>query len=208
MKRIIRSIDKKHIYIVMICVGLAVIITIVLGWRRQERKVYLGIGDGGLLSSTICQPPCLLDIIIGTTTKEEVINILDKHNFIDHCTVKNGITCGTTLVIDFENDVVNIIRYTPETRITLGEIIRVRGEPSAFQVTEDAVTAPLYVTAIVFFDRINTMIILPSQEGQIYHIDKDIIAEAILYLSEKEYLAIRENEAAWQGYGDYLENIW
>ena len=173
-------------------------------------------GDGGLLTANeYCNPPCFWGIVPGVTTKSEVVSIL-KQNNITHCDNSNkediegiqSISCSPGPYISFQqgSDIVDMISFIPSIEITVEDIVKVRGEPTAISVMVEGMhDLKPYVSMFLFYDELFTILYLGQQEGQVYSVEYTSVIKSVIYNDRANYEFRRNGQdiIIWKGYGDY-----
>jgi hypothetical protein len=191
-------------------------------------KIIHEIGDGGFLSEEPCGPPCFLNIIPGVTTETEANTILqgyfdlkDCHHWDErHEGGVHAIQCPrafagpsltVTVGIDFgEHDIVDGLGFTPTKTITVEEVIKRYGEPSAVDILGWGVQnqKTTSVTMKLFFDDIQTVVDLPQQAGMNYKLEPSSQVGGIYYPGNLSFKKIRTMSQPWNGYGEYEGPYW
>jgi hypothetical protein len=173
----------------------------------------LPIGDGGFFSKQPCRPPCFFDIYPGSTTEENVENILKDRDFWEFCDRfdyeesggQRGIKCNQTFSVYFQkgNKVVGGIGYIPETDMTVQKVITGHGEPNAVFVSISGLPEHSKSVMILYFDHLTTVVRLPEM-GIKYEVKPETKVESISYYDKLSYESQRNKFSSdWEGYGFY-----
>jgi len=174
------------------------------------------INDGGLLSSHPCGPPCFWNILPGTTTKNQVNEILKEMNILETCksfdytseSGMRGIKCSSFAVtLDNKLDIVSGVGFSPAISITVGEIIDKFGSPNSVLVSPLGLPESDPKTSMtLYYDALHMSIRLSEANANVYEIDPNTIVLSIGYNDEHSYLSIKRYYSDWLGYGTY--EIW
>jgi len=120
-------------------------------------------GDSGFLSGEPCGPPCFYGIVPGTTTKSEVIQILNDMELLDRCSVIDndqftideeigGWDCnGTRIYYRKNTEIVFSITYDLPEPVLLSDIIAVHGEPGFVNLLETGFAETPHRMATIFW---------------------------------------------------------
>jgi hypothetical protein len=175
----------------------------------------IDIGDGGLFSSEPCGPPCFWRIIPGKSTEAEVLQVLKDNQVIDFCKHYNtenesgsrGLTCGFEINISFQygQEIVEGIGLRPEG-ISLEEVIAFYGDPDGVLVLSGGTSQehPPIVVMSLYYDKIQTRIHLPDQEGAEYFVEGLDLITDVSYFDASSYQSMKEEQLQrWKGYGNY-----
>ena len=196
--------------------------------KPTSQAIRLVIGDGGLLSGEPCGPPCFWDIYPGKTTKDEAQEILTRRGFIDYCKTfesfqyvvdreveTGGWACrigfGFEFDIDFIKDVgiVNFIRFEPEKRLMLQDVIGKFGSPKFIDIfntgSENHPSQTLWAT--IYYPDQMFMLSVVSKNGLTYPIEPTTVINHVIYqdaqLFETTFALAGDDFYPWKGYGDY-----
>jgi len=175
------------------------------------------INDGGVLSDEPCGAPCFWGIVPGITTKDQVIAIFEERKIFQDCEFfdysqtrgERGINCKPRIYISFQKnaDIVSGLGFRPDQEILVGEVIAKYGNPDAVLVTLQGIPEkPQRLSMILYFDKINTAMVLPEQDsiGSGYELSPTVQITLIRYEEQTEYKSDKKNiPANWQGYGIY-----
>ena len=175
------------------------------------------IRDGGALSGDPCGAPCFWEITPGITTKDQVIAILKDRGVYQDCEFFDysqrggdyGIDCQPGISISFKQNTEIVIHlgFEPDQNIMISEIIAKYGNPDGVLVVPQGIPeAPPHVSMIIYFDKINTSIILPGQDSAVYELSPRSHITLIGYFVQTEYESNRRDAASWHGYGTYDYN--
>jgi hypothetical protein len=174
-------------------------------------------GDGGLLSSNnTCTAPCFWGIFPGISNEADVLRVLQAKAVLSSCTPFNyegqggvrGISCSIGPVINYKQgvDIVATIGIQPSLIITVGEVIKVRGNPSAVLVTgTDTPPEEKQMSMMLYFDQIFTVLLLNDQKGSVFDIQPTSSISNIVYDDPASYKSARRYSSAWKGYGKYSQ---
>lgn len=186
---------------------------LLLGCTPQQQSKSPDTGDGGLLSSdSTCTPPCFWGISPGTTTEGEVNKILQGKALLSACQVSNNqggardVTCGSGLLVTYRQgtDVVDGIGINPSLPVTVGDVIKTYGDPSAVLVTLQGTPEEKQRTSVIlYFDSIYTTLVLPDQQGYSFDLKATTTIENIGYFDRASYELSRQYSSPWLGYGMY-----
>ena len=177
----------------------------------------LDIGDGGFLSDEPCRAPCFFGITPDVTTKEQAIEIFQKKFGVGNCDewpdLKDGhdIICEPVLVIFNDSGQIDNIYFSPAKSISIEEVIAKHGQPDAYMVFGSSRENMGRTTSVImrlYFDNINTEIVLSEQDGENYFIVSSNIIEEINYSGNDEWAYWREDAQPWRGYGEYKGPYW
>jgi hypothetical protein len=182
----------------------------------------LDIGDGGFLTEEPCGPPCFWNIIPATTQKQESIDIFQEH-FNQYFGVSNCsqwpqswntqlIECKP-VVIGFNADgYVEGISFIPTQSITVGDVISKYDDPndvSTIGIGDEIIGKTKWVSVSLFFNKIRTIIILPSQDGTNYDVQPSTPVMMIVYPDDTIWaLAKTQQLTQWKGFGEYIGPIY
>lgn len=214
---------KQFIERIFLCaITICGILSILLSSCRSEPVQMLStvqasptIKDGGVLSGDPCGAPCFWGIIPGVTTKDQVVVILESRKVFQDCEFydnsqdsgESGINCNCGINIGFQKnmDIVAGLGFIPYQEITIGEIITKYGSPDAVLLTPQGTPdGPPRVSMILYFDKINTSMVLHEQDSNIYEALPTSQVTLIRYHEQSEYESSRKYFSDnWNGYGIY-----
>ena len=178
---------------------------------NQNIGVVEGIGDSGFLTNQPCGPPCLWGIYPGSTTETQVLEVLRDRGIENECERfdrtqeggRRGITCLDSVLIAFNEDVVEDIGYSSSEEITVEQVIKHFGEPSHILVAITSTPEYPEMTMMLFFDEIRTSLVLPEQKGTRYRVETTTEIVNIGYSDDTSYQATSSSLTGWNGYGEY-----
>ena len=180
--------------------------------QKKVELPILKIDDGGLLSDSSCIAPCFLGIIPGKTTKEKTILILSSFGDIDKCNysekitngVEAGIQCSNINLYYSEENIVNVIGFSPTNEITLDQVIKKYGYPDEITALKDEWANDNLINISLLFNDENMIIQIPSQKGDNYEISPFTKVEWISFSTDEEFnKSINLLNVPWNGYGIY-----
>jgi hypothetical protein len=177
--------------------------------KKSEEKE--NIGDGGVLTGEPCGPPCFWGIYPGLTTEAQVLEVLQKKRIESDCKLfdrtqeggRRGITCLDTILIIFTENVVEDIGFSTSEQILVEEVIKHYGEPDHILVAITSTPEYPETTMTLFFDDIQTSLVLPEQKGISYQVTTTTEVVNIGYSDEKSYKTTSSSLPGWDGYGVY-----
>jgi hypothetical protein len=171
--------------------------------------------DLGFFSGFPCAAPCFLGVTPGETPFDYVVDILEEHLYypVWVCTRESPdgiIGCslsGTADIIRVSPDpttkLVNGIGYAPSPQIDLGAIIGHFGDPDHVYIWDAPAGEPV-IEIYLYYDTIQTIIILKEIDGLNYEVTMSSEVVQIFFLDENEYLDHRSlAQDSWKGYGAY-----
>lgn len=171
------------------------------------------IGDGGLLSNDPCGPPCFLEIKPGISTEDDVTELIEKEGLTQKCSFfdnsqesgSKSITCSNNMIFSFQDsNIVSRIGFRPTKELVVKEVIEKFGNPNAVLVTNQSTPESLpYTVMIIFFDNLNTNMVLPQQQSLTYHLSPNVKIESIGYSDMNSYKMMRQYHQDWKGYVFY-----
>ena len=178
------------------------------------------IKDGGFLTGEPCGPPCFYNIVPGSTELSEAKNKISIYeNVFTNCKSYNqnggdiidGINCKD-VSISFSNSTVDGLSFQPDSEISLEKVVNLYGPPDF--VSSRIVSLPdkpFNSRASLYFDKLNTILILSEQTGTGIVITPDTAIMEITYLSEEEYSNIKSlansTSVPWHGFGSYKAEL-
>ena len=169
------------------------------------------IGDGGFLTGQPCGPPCFWGIYPGSTSEKQLLTILQDKGIDNECERfdrtqeggREGIICLYNILIILAHDKVEEIGFTSTEKITVGEAITNFGDPNHILVAITSTPEYPRTTMMLFFDDIQTSLVLPEQKGISYLIDSDVEIVNIGYSDKESYLSTTKTLPKWSGYIKY-----
>jgi hypothetical protein len=179
------------------------------------------IGDGGLLSTNACAPPCFWGIEPGTTTRDEVSQILSSKGFLENCksidkdqsAIVRGVggwTCESILDITFRtsDEVVDYIGFKVAKPIALEDIITKYGFPDFVLVLNTGLPENPSLHVRIYYTALHIFFPLGGEHtGAEFEIKGTSMVEAAGYLDrrslEHHFERFQEDLIAWKGYGYY-----
>ena len=121
------------------------------------------------------------------------------------CTEGETIVCYRNLGISSgnENNIVRTISFRPTKKITLGQVIDKYGVPNKVAVFINEY--PPWISISLIFEKIQTIVDLSSQEGDVYTADtsSEVVNIAYKDINSLERFINQSNAQVWKGYGDY-----
>jgi hypothetical protein len=188
--------------------------------RQQEfKKVFTPvfppaqIGDGGLLSKQPCGPPCFMGFSPDVTTKTEVFDFFKNKVDINQCHIwdhqkeagDEGIICNPIEVTFQKSGLVDYIRYSPSTQITVKDILKSYGEPDGVRSVSDGDDTGkiLSVYMELYYNQINTKFDLEKQQNTIFELNETNPVIQITYSTNIEFDKDLEFTEPWLGFGKY-----
>ena len=153
-------------------------------------------------------------LFLGNNPRDQVIAILEDRGIYQDCESFDysqrggdyGIDCRPGISISFKQntDIVVDLGFQPDQNITISEIIAKYGNPDAVLVIPQGIPeSPPHVSMIIYFDKINTSMILPGQDSAVYELSPSSQITLIGYFVQTEYESNRRDAANWHGYGTY-----
>ncbi len=111
------------------------------------------------------------------------------------------------MIINFKNNsnIVDGIGFRISQKITLVDVVRKYGEPTALWVTPDGIPEIPYTSMCVFIGNSKIRLDLGRQKGITFLLEELSTVTNIVYYSEPNagmYGLIQD----WQGYGEYTQN--
>jgi hypothetical protein len=194
-----------------------IVFTLPIGCTSTEMGQVTKTQDGGLFSiENTCKPPCFWDITPGISTEADVKRVLQAKSVLSSCESFDyesqggvrGNSCSFGLGFSYHQgkDVVAGIGVKPSQQITVGEVVNAYGKPSAVLVTLVGTPDEKQQTSmILYFDQINTILILGDQDGYSFDIQPSTVINNIGYNDDAEYKSVRNYSSSWTGYGKYEE---
>ncbi len=189
----------------------------------QPTSAPLDIGDGGILSSEPCGPPCLWNIMPGVTTQAQALQNLQDHFDLQICSNSKSspeaqwIVCKPIFIKIDSNGIVEQIAFTPTRSIRIEQVITAYGQPNQIDIGGDGPggfnTPVTYVWATLDFESIHTQISLDQQDGQVYDIAPSAPIIKIEYFATSDtsnwtYAKDGTAPQPWKGFGKYQGPIW
>ena len=172
----------------------------------------IAIGDGGLLSGKPCPAPCFWNIYPGVTTKDEAIQIIQRHGPFAHKQMDNLIFYGESLSFDYNsNKIVQSIEFEPNPAIKISTLIAKYDVPDDVEIIYDSFSTPEhnYFDARLYFDSIHTYAMLEREEiFPAYSLNPDTRITDVTYYTKKSYDTLKASSThttKWVGYGDYKD---
>lgn len=168
----------------------------------------LSIGDGGLISGKPCNAPCFYGVILGETSRDSIIPILEEHGF-HKCgqDLEGNVRCAERILISFSQttSIVNGIGYYLEKKVSVEEIIDKFGSPDTIVVVPGGIPESPATTVLLLYDELKMRLRLPEIESVDYHISETTEIELVNYFDDTAYAEQQENifSQGWQGYGVY-----
>ena len=175
----------------------------------------INIGDGGLLLHLPCASPCAFGIQAGETRLDQVLPILKK-NGISKCQTEPSVSwvlvsCGLgrfNVQADTQTKIVNGIYFSPNTSISVGEIIKEYGDPDFVSMDFERYLEQPTIQMNLYWDSIRMLVSLPKTKGNIYIINKDTPIKGVDFSDEKLYQDSSEVGFGafyrpWNGYAVY-----
>jgi hypothetical protein len=202
-KMISKSCNKFHYF-------LFVIIILVLGACSKGIAKKNVIGDGGLISGKPCLPPCFFGIIPGTTTKNQVIEILKQNglNIIGNIDsppswFDNGFGAefNTSGILDN-------IGFTPTKNITVQMVIDEYGHPDSVAVPFNSMSLPESpeIDMGLYINKFHIYLVLQTRQNYAYPLTPDSLVSEVVYFdgtTYDHYLLQDEHITEWKGYDSY-----
>jgi len=177
----------------------------------QPNPVAELIDEHSLVAGLPTSPPYFLGIEPGTTTEEQLLDILLELGIDDQCTHgTSSMSCSGLLFISFDraSHIVIAVGYRPFAPVSLEEVIDKYGDPTVVEVLQDGIPEVVRSVALIYFDRINTRLTLPTTEGWSYRITRSAPIENVAYLSDAVYQDMTDAFVVpWTGYGDYPQTL-
>jgi hypothetical protein len=201
----------KNVILVLITIMLILFLSGCSSANDQKAGGVENIGDGGFLTGQPCGPPCFWGIYPGSTTEAQVLEVLQSKRIESKCERfdrtqeggRRGITCLDSVLIVFNEDVVEDIGFSSSEKITVEEVIKHFGEPSHILVAITSTPEYPNTTMMLFFDEIRTSLVLPEQKGIKYRVATTTEIVNIGYSDDVSYQATSTSLPGWDGYGEY-----
>lgn len=177
-------------------------------------------GDGGLLSSEPCGPPCFYGITPGKTTQLEVSHVLENLGILDKCqrltlpstegedeSIDWQCQGGFGIEIRKDTQLVKSIYFRIEEPLEIQRIIEKFGGPDVVEVFETGFVDAPSVSAAIYFKEFRMIFPLPEVEGFNYPISPTTTVNRIMYRDDQslqhEIERWSDITSPWNGYGSY-----
>ena len=206
--------QNLKIIIVVALAGTAILAFAVISFYFWTKTKSPKIADGGFISQQPCGPPCFYGIIPGETTEKDARNIL--HNLGEFCTDWNNTQYGGyrgtnchKVDLFFQDNTVGGIRYYPDLKISVSQLIEIYGEPDHMFVYISSILPdePRRSNAMLLYDRYQLILHFSEQEGEYFTINDDTNIKSINYgtrIGYKEYVdLITHHFVPWKGFSTY-----
>jgi hypothetical protein len=199
------------------CFICCILLSTSLGCTSIHSDQEISPKDGGLFSGNgACKPPCFWGITPGISTESDVISIFQAKSVFSGCKTFDyesqggirGISCSIGPVITFQQgkDIVATIGIQPDQRFSVGEVINAYGKPSSVSVSlVGTMDEKQQTTMMLYFDQINTVLILENQDGYSFNVQPSTLIKNIGYNDDITYESMRNHSSLWTGYGKYQE---
>lgn len=184
----------------------------------QKTETTGQINKVDFLSDNPCTAPCFFGITPGLSTEVEVNTfIADYGSVFRDCYSEDDsgnenvrwILCEE-VAISVSEGYVNRFYYFLNPPLTLQQVINVFGPPDLLAVFSTSIPEEsLIITAVLYFDKTQTILYLPDIEGKQYEITPDIMIYSLHFFSASEYNDRASNigksikRITWNGYGIY-----
>jgi hypothetical protein len=177
------------------------------------------IGDGGFISEKPCSPPCFIGLTPGLSSEAETRQVLEDEGILDECQTYNnelesgsrGIRCNLIINISFRKgqDHIEGIGFRPVEEITLNEVISTYGDPNGVLLITGGTSQehPPLTVMLLYYDAIQTRLILPQQDGEIYHVEESTPILDVVYFESSVYQSLKNFPLQkWNNYGFYKQS--
>jgi hypothetical protein len=177
------------------------------------------IGDGGFISEKPCGPPCFIGLTPGLSSEAETRQVLEDEGILDECQTYNnelesgsrGIRCNLIINISFRKgqDHIEGIGFRPVEEITLNEVISTYGDPNGVLLITGGTSQehPPLTVMLLYYDAIQTRLILPQQDGEIYHVEESTPILDVVYFESSVYQSLKNFPLQkWNNYGFYKQS--
>ena len=175
------------------------------------------IGDGGFLSGVPCGPPCFFGVVPRTTSKDQVIKLLQSDELYLVCQEYDtraeggprGINCGSVDVgLQKDLDIVEQIAFQPPQTITVNQVLAKYGKPSAIGVATLGSIEPNepITNMLLLYDTLGVSLGLVKQNSAVFDVEPTTLIKNIGYLDQSAYNTVRQYSQKWNGYGTYQES--
>ena len=174
---------------------------------------YSEIGDGGFITGNPCGPPCFFEIELGNTIAEATRSIEKYVDIFKMCKVydddpsdsSSRVSCQF-IDIGYTQENVDSISFYPSQIFTLQDAINCYGQPDMIFVWEANLgDEPKKLGVHIFFDKIQTVLSLREQNGDIVTLNGKTPIWLVNYMIKSDYETFRNFEEVkpWNGFGDY-----
>jgi hypothetical protein len=201
----------KHGIFILVTIMFILLLSSCSSTDDQKAKGAENIGDGGFITGQPCGPPCFWGIYPGLTTEAQVLELLQSKGIESKCEQfdrtqeggRRGITCLDSVLIVFNENIVEDIGFSSSEKITVEEVIKHFGEPSHILVAITSTPEYPETTMMLFFDEIRTSLVLPERRGTRYRVATTTEIVNIGYSDDTSYQATSSSLPGWDGYGEY-----
>jgi hypothetical protein len=201
----------KHGIFILVTIMFILLLSSCSSTDDQKAKGAENIGDGGFITGQPCGPPCFWGIYPGLTTEAQVLELLQSKGIESKCEQfdrtqeggRRGITCLDSVLIVFNENIVEDIGFSSSEKITVEEVIKHFGEPSHILVAITSTPEYPETTMMLFFDEIRTSLVLPERRGTRYRVATTTEIVNIGYSDDASYQATSSSLPGWDGYGEY-----
>jgi len=192
---------------------LVAIVASALGACTQRSASQPDFGDGGFLSGTPCGAPCFFGIDLGSTTLVDAQAILAAAGLCPQAETFNneleggtrGFNCGTWITVGAApaEAWVDGVGFSASAPMTIGDIVDALGPPNGVIVISTGIPESTRSTMLLFYDRLQTRILLPEQKGTLYLVEPTTPVERIVYFDEGTFVVRRSSATNWAGFTAY-----